>query len=45
MITIQITDKQWEILNKMKQRGETFTEVIDKLIKTWRKQKNDIYKK
>lgn len=34
--SIQIEDKTWERLNKMKLRGETFDDVIVKLLKTKR---------
>lgn len=30
--TIQISDELWEKLNKLKERGETFEEVILKLL-------------
>jgi len=33
-IQIQISDEQWKKLNSMKKRGESFQEVIDKLLKT-----------
>jgi len=32
-ITIMISDKNWECLNKMKKRGESFDEVLTRLIK------------
>ena len=33
MINIQISDQQWEWLNKNKQRGESFQDVLERLIK------------
>ena len=33
MITIRISDKAWEKLNKIKKRGETFQQVLDRLLK------------
>jgi len=30
--TIQISDSLWETLNKMKKKGETFEDVLQKLI-------------
>lgn len=32
-IQIQISDELWDVLNKQKQRAETFDEVIKRLIK------------
>jgi predicted CopG family antitoxin len=32
MITINITKKTWEKLNKLKEAGETFEEVINKIL-------------
>lgn len=39
--TIQISDDLWERLNKLKTRGETFEEVITKLINHNNKKLND----
>jgi len=33
MITIRISDKAWAELNKKKKRGETYLDVIDRLLK------------
>jgi len=33
MITIMISDEAWDKLNKMKTRGESFLQVVDKLLK------------
>lgn len=32
MITINISDENWQILNKMKQPGETFDEVLTRTL-------------
>ena len=32
MITISISDEQWKKLNLMKERGESFTEVLSRLL-------------
>ena len=32
VIQIQISDEQWEKLNSMKERGESFSEVLDKIL-------------
>ena len=32
-INIQISDKQWEWLNRIRLRGESFQEVIERMIK------------
>ena len=40
MITIRISDKAWEELNKKKKRGETFEDVIDRLLKLKDKEEN-----
>jgi len=37
--TIAISDKQWKILNSMKEKGETFIEVLDKILKENKKRK------
>jgi len=31
--TIAISDEQWEVLNGMKKRGETFIEVLNNILK------------
>lgn len=31
-ITIQISDKQWDFLNRKKKRGESFQDVLDRII-------------
>jgi predicted CopG family antitoxin len=31
---IQISDEQWKILNDMKLKGESFADVLNKLLKT-----------
>ena len=33
MINIQISEQQWEWLNKNKKAGESFTDVISRMIK------------
>ena len=33
MINIQITDQQWEWLNKNKKAGESFQNVLERIIK------------
>lgn len=32
MITINISDDNWKILNQMKEKGETFDEVLTRII-------------
>jgi len=32
VIQIQISDKQWKALNSLKRRGETFQQVLDRLL-------------
>ena len=41
MITINISDENWEELNKQKKRGETFNDVITHLLRSTRRIKND----
>ena len=39
--TIQISDEQWEALNKMRRkRGETFQDVLDMLIEKYKEGKS-----
>ena len=42
--TIEITDNTWEILNRLKKRGETFEQVISRIIKENRLKKVEKYK-
>ena len=38
-INIQISDSQWNFLNKRKKRGETFQDVFDRIISMIKKLK------
>jgi len=44
-IQIQISDEQWTYLNNQKQRGETFQEVLDRMINKNKEVKKNEHKK
>jgi predicted CopG family antitoxin len=41
MITINIEDKVWEHLNKQKKAGETFNQVLIRLLNIKKEEEND----
>ena len=38
--TIQISDEMWEFLNKQKKKGESFQDILNKIIKFYLRKNN-----